>query len=122
MRILKGNPLHAAIERIKVAAQRFENWRQTDESLVATLLNKPYLLDAARHIARVPPPLASFSLPSASNRLSPNEPGSDDSDVGVYGVHSALRLVDYRSRPWSYSLVILDSPSTLIILRCVRRV
>ena len=110
MRVLKGNPLHAAIARVKVASQRFENWRQPDATLATTLPNTPYLVDAARSVTRVPPPpsphLASSDAvghgESASNKH-PNE----SVELGVYGLRSALIFVDHRSDEFAHVLFAL---------------
>ena len=106
MRVLKGNPMHTALTLIKIAAQHFEHWRQPDKLFVAALTNKPFIVDMANFVARVPTPASAVSLPSDVNsqgdrdpvRTSSSSVATDASDLGVYGVRSALLLVDHRSR------------------------
>jgi len=104
LRLLKGNPLHAAILRVKAAAQYFTHWRRPDVALRAAVLNRPFVVDAMIQIARIPAPANAAQAGDTSGHA---ESGIElsDSDQCIFGVHSALLLVDHRCAALSVRLL-----------------
>lgn len=87
-RVLRGNPLHAALARTKVASQNFLLWRQSDSVMRNAVRNSPARLESDRFIACVPSPHDSM-LGAAGDR----------EYQFVYGVRPALVFVDHRRAP-----------------------